>query len=166
MVMKKFLLGFAGGVGTTLAVWRIVNWSDKILLPHLDKNRENPLKPYLYDGKVVGIRFGNVVFALHDAPQKFDYKTARKYCEKQYIGNKKCSLPKAGMETYIPQVFKELNTMLIKWGGKPLKAKENEGYWADGMGGLAWIIAFDKPASDYYNYDEKAYVRPVVFLED
>ena len=166
--MKKFLLGFASGVGATLATWRIAQQyqSNKTSPFCLDENSYNPLQPYCYDGKVVGIKFSNVVFALHDAPCKFDYNAARRYCETQYIGNKKCCLPKANMEMYIPQVFKELNAMLVKFGGEPLKTQKNEGYWADGAGGLAWIIDFNTGDSDYYNQDEKAYVRPIIFVED
>ena len=90
--MKKFLLGFASGVGATLAAWRIAQQyqSNKTSPFCLDENSYNPLQPYCYDGKVVGIKFSNVVFALHDAPCKFDYNAARRYCETQYIGNKKC----------------------------------------------------------------------------
>ena len=167
MVMKKFLLGLVSGIGATLAVWKMVRYrSNRISCLCFDKNNYNPLKPYFYEGKVVGIKFVNVVFALHDAPCKLDYNAARRYCETQYIGEKKCCLPKAGMEEYIPQVFDELNAMLVKWGGKPLKAEKNEGYWADGVGGLAWIIDFNTGDSDYYNHDEEAYVRPVTFWED
>ncbi len=56
--------------------------------------------------------------------------------------------------------------MLVKFGGEPLKTQKNEGYWADGAGGLVWMIDFNTGDSDYYNQDEKAYVRPIIFVED
>ena len=173
LLMKKFLFGFAAGVGVSVAAafvyqkllhglassFRNWSWDD-----------EYHLKPYRFQERVVGIQFGNVVFALHDAPAQLNFDEAWAYCENQKIGDKKCCLPMAGLEETIPAVFDELNKMLVSYGGEPLRAVENNGYWATGNcekdKALAWIVAFHKNASDYYDRSELAYVRPVIVLEE
>lgn len=171
--MKKFLSGFVCGIGVSLAaVWGCQKLLRRVLAPLDDWtwNEENLPKPYVYHGKVVGIQFGNVVFALHDAPSQMNFCEAWDYCKTQKIGNKECCLPKEGMEKVVPAMFETLNAMLVKFGGEPLKAVENDGYWAvdncEQENSLAWIIALHKNASDYYDRTELAFVRPVVFLEE
>lgn len=173
LLMKKFLFGFAAGVGVSVAA----AWGYRYLLRRALGTFEdwllvddNSFAPYAYHGKVVGIQFGNVVFALHDAPAQLNFDEAWAYCENQKIGDKKCCLPMAGLEETIPAVFDELNKMLVSYGGEPLRAVENNGYWATGNcekdKALAWIVAFHKNASDYYDRSELAYVRPVIVLEE
>ena len=171
--MKKFLSGVAVGIGVSVAAAMVYRKLLKALAEPLlnwDWNVENPLKPYIYMGQVVGIQFGNVVFALHDAPSQMNFCEAWDYCKTQKIGNKECCLPKEGMEKVVPAMFEALNAMLVKFGGEPLKAVENDGYWAvdncEQENSLAWIIALHKNASDFYDRTELAFVRPVVFLEE
>ena len=171
--MKKFLSGFVCGIGVSLAVvWGCQKLLCRVLAPLDDWtwNEENLPKPYVYHGKVVGIQFGNEVFALHDAPAQMNFNHAWDYCKKQKIGDKECCLPNVGLEKSVSAVFAALNEMLVKFGGEPLKALENNGYWAADNHlqekSLAWIVAFCNQASDYYDRSELAYVRPVIFLEE
>ena len=65
------------------------NEKPRIVLPEL-------FKPFVgASKKIEGVQFGNVVFALHDAPKLLNYNQAVDYCRSCLIDGKQCSLLKS-----------------------------------------------------------------------
>lgn len=65
------------------------NEKPRIVLPEL-------FKPFVgASKKIEGVQFGNVVFALYDAPKLLNYNQAVDYCRSCLIDGKQCSLLKS-----------------------------------------------------------------------
>lgn len=129
---------------------------------------------YDSDNKIVGVKYQNVVFALHDAPKMMTFNEACRYCGNVFINNRACALPRPGLENEIKCIFPALNKALEAVGGQALRAEPNEGYWAvascpeggDRRANVPWIVGLDDGSGDFYGGSELAYVRPVLYIED
>ncbi len=115
------------------------------------------------DGKAVAIRCyidGQHYFdlALDDAPEKMDWFDAKIWCEEHY-----CRLPMKHELKFIGENLKAINKMLKSVGGKPLKGD----YWSSSETSDygAWYSTFNGSFDlDWYDKDDKQYVRPIFCL--
>lgn len=171
--MKKKLLRFGSYAGVFVL--------GMLVKKLLDSGNREPLKasslftPYCdSDNKVVGVKYKDVVFTLHDAPRKMTFDEACRYCGNVFINNRACALPRPGIEDETKCIFPALNKALKAVGGQALHAEPNEGYWAavscsergDRRAAVPWIVALDDGSGDSYGGSELAYVRPVLYVED
>ena len=153
------------------------NEKPRIVLPEL-------FKPFVgASKKIEGVQFGNVVFALHDAPKLLNYNQAVDYCRSCLIDGKQCSLLKSfdltrkinlwdsHLNRYLV-FFDLLNQALLASGGKTVLGYF---YWVDMPVGYEKDYLWDHTRclmrlqnGTIIFYDEKfmANVRPVLMLEN